>query len=438
MRASPNDSWLSPVARTLQPSATLAINEHTLRLAAQGREVFRLGFGQSPFPVPDCVVETLRQHAGEKAYLPVLGLPQLREAVAGYYLRTEQLEISPAQVMIGPGTKELMFLLQMACNVEVLIPAPSWVSYAPQAGLFGRRVRWLHTDILNNWLVTPEQLHEVCHEDPGRARLLILNYPGNPTGVSYKPEQLEALAAVAAELDLLVLSDEIYSGFNFTDTHVSIARYYPDGTIISNGLSKWCGAGGWRIGAFVFPENLNWCRDAMAALASETFSAVAAPMQYAAVTAFAGNAEIEQYLVDGRRILRSLSRHATQQLRNAGAAVCTADGGFYLFPRFSATFAAKTLAAKSLVTKNSASFCTQILNATGVAMLPGSDFGQAPEDLTARIALVDFDGANAMQALKSVSTDTDPDEAFLRQHCAAVVEGIERLCAWLGKPESQS
>ncbi len=431
MRAPRIDNRLSPIVRTLQPSATLAINEYTSRLAAQGREVFRMGFGQSPFPVPEHVVAALQRHAHEKAYLPVLGLPQLREAVAGYYRHTEQLEISPSQVMVGPGSKELMFLLQMACDVEVLIPAPSWVSYAPQAGLFGRHVHWLATDIANGWRVTPEQLIEVCRQDPGRRRLLILNYPNNPTGASYEPEQLEALAGAAAEFDVLVLSDEIYSGFNFAGKHASIARYYPDGTIISNGLSKWCGAGGWRIGTFVFPESLNWCRDAVAALASETFSAVAAPMQYAAVTAYAGGDEMDRYLSDTRRILRALSQYATQQLRTAGADVCDADGGFYLFPRFAGTLAAEKLIANRAAMKNSAAFCGQILHDTGVAMLPGSDFGQQPEDLTARIALVDFDGAGAMQALKSVSVAADCDEAFLRRHCKVVVEGIDRLCDWL-------
>jgi len=421
MRAPQTDSRLSPAVRTLKPSATLAINERTARLVAQGREVFRFGFGQSPFPVPEIVVEALRRHAHEKAYLPVQGLPQLREAVAGYYRRTEQLNIGPDQVMVGPGSKELMFLLQMACEVEVLIPAPSWVSYAPQAGLFNRPVHWLATDISDDWRVTPEKLTEACREETDRPRLLILNYPSNPTGATYDAEQLEALAGVASEFDLLILADEIYSGFNFAGEHVSIARYYPDGTIISNGLSKWCGAGGWRLGTFVIPETAGWLRDAMAAIASETFSSVAAPMQYAAITAFNGGPEIECYLADGRRIMRALLRYATQTLRAAGADVCDAGGGFYLFPRFAGTVAAKT----------SAALCERILDEAGVAMLPGSDFGQPPEDLTARIALVDFDGASAMQAVAQLPEGVDPDEIFLRRHCEAVVNGVDRLCAWV-------
>jgi len=420
------DCRLSPAVRTLKPSATLAINEHTARLAAQGREVFRLGFGQSPFPVPEQVIAALRHHAPEKAYLPVLGLPQLREAVAGYYRRTEGLDISPARVMIGPGSKELMFLLQMACEFEVLIPAPSWVSYAPQAGLFTRNVRWLTTDLDNGWRMTPAQLSRVCSEDPGRPRLLILNHPGNPTGATYRPEQLEALADVAAQFGLLVLSDEIYSGMDFAGAHTSLAQYYPDGTIVSNGLSKWCGAGGWRLGAFVMPEPLDGLRDAMAAIASETFSAVAAPIQYAAITAFTGSDGIERYLADCRRILCALSRHVAQQLRAVGAEVCDAAGGFYLFPRFAGTPAATTAAAK-----DSATFCDRILNDTGVAMLPGSDFGQPAGDLTARMALVDFDGTSALLGLTQGAADAEPDVAFLRRYCTAVMTGIDRLCTWL-------
>jgi aspartate aminotransferase len=421
MDDSRQDNRLDPAVRKLKPSATLAINELSARLAADGRDAYRMGFGQSPFPVPDVVVEALRSHAHEKAYLPVRGLPQLHEAVAAYYRRTEDLGIAPEQVMVGPGSKELMFLLQMALRAEVLIPAPSWVSYEPQAGLFGRRVRWLATDIAEGWRVTPQLLAAACRDASEGPRLLILNYPSNPTGVTYSPEQLAALADVAREHDLLILSDEIYSGFDFAGAHASIARHYPEGTIISNGLSKWCGAGGWRIGTFVIPETASWLRDAMAAIASETFSAVAAPMQYAAVTAYSGGDEIEAYLQGGRRILGALSRHAARQLRSAGADVAEAGGGFYLFPRFPDTVTAADAAA----------LCARVLDETGVAMLPGSEFGQPPEDLTARIALVEFDGAAALNGLDRLAPDSDPDDAFLRQYCGKVVDGIDRLCAFL-------
>ncbi len=419
MCADRHNSRLNPVVRGLAPSATLAINERCARLLAQGRQVYRLGFGQSPFPVPDPVVAALRRHAHEKAYLPVQGLPELREAIAAWFRRTEGLDVSADSVMVGPGSKELMFLLQLVFDAEVLIPAPSWVSYAPQAGLFNREVVWLPTDIADNWCITPGQLADVCRADPERARLLILNYPGNPTGVSYAPEKLEALAAVAREYGVTVLADEIYSGLHFSGAHTSIARYYPEGTIVSNGLSKWCGAGGWRLGAFIFPENLGWLRDAMAAVASETYSSVAAPVQYAAITAFEGGVEIEAYLNTCRQILHAISLAAARKLRDAGATVCDADGGFYLFPRF------------STAAQSSAELCERILAETGVAMLPASDFGQAPDDLTARVALVDFDGGAALDALTS---GADLNDDFLGRHCPKVLDGLDRLANWLGGP----
>ncbi|TDJ44488.1 MAG: hypothetical protein E2O52_08265 [Gammaproteobacteria bacterium] len=119
--------------------------------------------------------------------------------------------------------------------------------------------------------------------------------------------------------------------------------------------------------------------------------------------------------------MRALLGYGTQTLRAAGAEISDAGGGFYLFPSFAGTIAART----------SAALCEQILEEAGIAMLPGSDFGQPPEDLTARIALVDFDGAGAMQAVAQLPEGADPDEAFLRRHCEAVMNGVDRLCGWL-------
>ncbi|MGB0723745.1 MAG: pyridoxal phosphate-dependent aminotransferase, partial [Gammaproteobacteria bacterium] len=252
--------WPSPAprVRNLGQSATLAINARSREMAANGREVFRMGLGQSPFPVPAVMQSALHAHVHEKDYLPVEGLRALRESFCGYLRRTEGLDYLPENVLIGPGTKELMFLVQMVYRGDIVIPSPSWVSYAPQARIIGRKVEWLPTDMEQGLRVTPEALEAVCAKDPVKPRLLIINYPGNPTGASYSAEQLQAIAEVARRHRMVVLSDEIYSGLHFDGGHQSIARWYPEGTIISNGLSKWAGAGGWRLGAFAFPESLAW------------------------------------------------------------------------------------------------------------------------------------------------------------------------------------
>lgn len=427
-----NHPSLSPEAhlnlqvRGLPVSATLAINEQCERLQAEGRPVYRLGLGQSPFPVPLPVVEELKANAHQKSYLPVRGLPALRAAVADYCNRTQHLCVRTEDVLIGPGSKELMFILLMVYYGDLVIPTPSWVSYAPQAHIVGRQVHWLPTTP-NLWLLTPESLDRLCRRDPTRPRIVILNYPNNPTGCSYTGEQLQAIAEVARRYRLVLLSDEIYGELHFAGRHLSIARYYPEGTIISSGLSKWCGAGGWRLGTFVFPESLGWLLEAMATVASESFTSTSAPIQYAAVRAFRGGLRIERYLWQSRRILRALGEELWQRLQAAGLTVARPAGGFYLFP--DATPLLGQLAARGIT--DSESLCQRLLEETGVALLPGSVFGRPPEELTARIAFVDFDGVRALAAAEQVATGVELDGEFLQMWCGRMRTAVDLFCRWL-------
>jgi aspartate aminotransferase len=410
--------------RGMGQSATLAINEKCAELRAQGRKVFRLGLGQSPFPVPDHVVQALKQNAHQKDYLPVKGLEPLREAIVGFISRTQKLDYRPENVLVGPGTKELMFLIQLVYYGDLVIPTPSWVSYAPQANIIGRHIRWLPTDPSTGLRVTPEALEELCLEDPERPRLLIMNYPNNPTGYSYNAEQLSEIAAVARRFRVLVISDEIYSSTRFEGEHVSIARYYPDGTIISNGLSKWCGAGGWRLGAFAFPRRLWWLLAGMAAVASETFTSTSAPIQYAAITAFENHPEMDAYLTKVRAVLVGLAEYFFTQLVKKGVSLHPAHGGFYLFPNFDPL--RERLEKRGI--KTNIDLCNRLLQETGVAILPGYAFGRRKEELSARLAYVDFDGRKALEAWQG---EGRPDESFLRRHCGRTIEAADRICDWL-------
>jgi aspartate aminotransferase len=224
-----------------------------------------------------------------------------------------------------------------------------------------------------------------------------------------------------------LLSDEIYGELDFKGRHLSIARYYPEGTIISSGLSKWCGAGGWRLGTFVFPESLGWLLEAMATVASESFTSTSAPIQYAAVRAFRGGLRIERYLWQSRRILRALGETLWQRLQAAGLNVARPVGGFYLFP--DATPLRERLAARDIC--DSESLCQRLLEDTGVAILPGSVFGRPPEELTARIAFVDFDGARALAAAEQIAADGELGGDFLEMWCGRMLTAIDRLCQWL-------
>ena len=408
--------------RGMGPSATVAINDRSNALRREGREIIKLGLGQSPFPVPDLVVDELRAHAAEKDYLPTQGLAALREAVAAYTCRHENISPSADDVLIGPGSKELMFLIQLVFYGDLVIPTPAWVSYAPQARIIGRQVRLIQTKAEDGYRIDPEEFTRFCQEDPQRPRLLILNYPSNPTGATYSAEQLAALAEVARREKVLVLSDEIYGALHFRGEHVSIARYYPEGTIISSGLSKWCGAGGWRIGTFVFPKELGWLREAMIAAASETYTSVSAPIQYASVAAFGEHAELDAYLARSRKILASLGGWVHRTLTSTGTTCPRPEGGFYLLPNFEAHRA--KLAARGIT--GSLAFCEAVLEETGVAFQPGSAFGRPADELTARLAYVDFDGAEAL-----AHVDGELDDAWLEAHCPRVVRGIRLLNEFL-------
>jgi aspartate aminotransferase len=414
--------------RWLAKSPTIAIHERCRALERAGRRVCRLGLGQSPFPVPSPVVEALREHADRKEYLPSAGLPELREAVADHHRRRHGTSCTAEDVLIGPGSKELMFLLQVVFDGELIVPTPAWVSYAPQARILGRQVHFVPTRAAAGFKLLPGELEALCREAPGRARLLVLNSPNNPTGGAYAADELRALAGVARRHGVIVLSDEIYADLHYQGGHVSIERLYPDGTIVSSGLSKWCGAGGWRLGTFAFPAALRWLLEAMEAVASETYTSTSAPIQYAAVTAFRGGIEIERYLWRARRILAALSSALVERLGAAGVGVTEPAAAFYLFPDFEAL--AEPLAERGI--ESSAELCARLLDETGVALLPGSAFGRDPSELLARLAFVDFDGARALAAAEAQGDALRVDADFLGLYCGRVLEAIDRVTKWLG------
>ena len=409
---------LRPSLDGLPRSATLAINERSAQLQAEGRDVYRFGLGQSPFPVPDHVVASLRAHAHEKDYLPVEGLAGLRRAVLDFHRRVDGLDL--AHVLVGPGSKELMFLLQLAYAGELVLPSPCWVSYGPQARILGRGQRSVPTSWEGRWRLTADALDAFCAERPGRPRVLLLNYPGNPDGLTYTADELAALAAIARKHGMIVVSDEIYAPLHHTGDHVSIGRYYPEGTIVSGGLSKWCGAGGWRLGTFAFPDELTWLKDALAVAASETFTSVSAPVQHAAVTAFSEVDEI--HLDDSRRVLRSLARSIERRLRASGARLHDLEGAFYLFADLSRCDGAQEH-------PGSRELCEALLQDTGVAILPGADFSRPDDELSVRLAYVDFDGAAALEIAARHAGELP--EQVLAPVTGRLLQGVDAMAEWL-------
>ncbi len=412
-------------------SATLAVNDRCKSLQGEGKKIYNFGIGQSPFPVPTPVVNALKLYAHEKDYLPAKGLPALREAVAGFHKAKDNVDASPDYVLVGPGSKELMFLLQLCFYGEIVVPTPCWVSYVPQAKILGKKVRLIHTTFEDKWHITARRLSEFLEteHDIYRPRILVLNYPGNPDGQTYTTDQLKEIADVARKYELILLSDEIYGQLNHRGEHVSVARFYPEGTIISSGLSKWCGAGGWGLGTFTFPRNLDWLLDAMASVASETYTSVSAPIQFAAVHAFRGGVAIERYLWHARRILSALGRDCHRILTDAGVRVHPPEGAFYLFLDF--TSLADQLSLQGIT--DSTTLCESLLHETGAAVLPGSVFERPHEELTLRLSYVNFNGANALAASETTPLHHELPEGFIQRTCEETIAGAGRIADWASK-----
>ena len=402
----------------LKTSATLAINELSQKLIKEGREVFKFGLGQSPFPIPEVIVDELKKHAHQKDYINVSGLIGLREEVANYHSNKNQYKYNAESVIIGPGSKELIFQTQLALNCDLLLPSPSWVSYEPQAQIINKRVHWIKTTSKSNWHLDPEELDRACDSLKSVNKLLILNSPNNPSGTSHG--NLKELAKISKKHNIVIIADEIYAELDFTGEYKSITHYYPEKTIISSGLSKWCGAGGWRLGTLLFPEGLSHIRDGVRAIASETYTAVSAPIQYAAIKAY--SEDHSEFLDSSRIILKMIADYIYRELSSVGVKCQKPQGGFYMICDFS------NVENITQEINNDKTLCQKILNDIGFAMLPGSDFGLEEEKLLSRIAFVDFDGS---EALKLISNKNFSQENSLDIICPQIVKGVSLLKEWI-------
>ena len=397
----------------LKESSTLVINEKSKELISKGKKVYQFGFGQSPFPVPEKIVEALRKNAHRKEYLPIQGLPELRENISKYLSKKTGNDYPKENILITPGSKEAMLLIHLAFNGEIIIPAPGWVSYEPQAEIGANKVHWLETSRTNNWFPTGKELEKKIRSIGKKKNLiLIVNSPNNPSGTVC--EKLEDLAKVAKKYKLTVLSDEIYTDLTFSNEYDSISKFYPELTFITGGLSKWCGAGGWRLGFLVVPKKLTQFLKSLKSLASESYSTVNTPTQYASVEAYAF--EYENYKLKVRAILKAVGNYVYNDLKSNNILIAPPQGAFYLMPEF-----------KIKKFKTSSKLCEAILKDTGVAMLPGSDFGFSPRKMLTRLSYTDFDGA---EFFKKVTNCSMIDDEMIKKYAPNVVEGVNKLSNW--------
>jgi aspartate aminotransferase len=220
-------------------------NQRIRAMMAEGRTVYHFGFGQSPFPVVDGARRALAEYAGEIDYLPLQGLPALRAQICEFHAKMEGVtDLDPECVFIGPGSKQLIFMLISVYKGDILLVSPTWLSYKPMIDHVGKRIIEIDSTSQEDWKLTPERLEEaLCENEVSANPLLILCNPNNPTGVTYTADDFRALRPILRKHNVTVLSDEVYGHLSFDGNFQGMAKYYPEGTITSSGISKIFGAG---------------------------------------------------------------------------------------------------------------------------------------------------------------------------------------------------
>jgi len=331
-------------------------------LELSGREIVHLEIGEPDFDTPEHVSAAAQQalDKGYTHYVPAPGIPELRTAVADFLERTGRLTTTPDRVLITPSAKPIMFFTILAlCEEgdEVLYPDPGFPMYASITAFAGATPVPVPLREENGFVIDPEELESLVTE---RTKLLILNSPHNPCGSASTPEQLEAIARIAIEHDLVVLTDEVYWALRYDGDHQSVLDLdgMAERTILLDGWSKTFAMTGWRLGFGVFPQPLI---EPISRLVINSVSCTSAFSQHAAVAALEGPWDAVDNMLAAFRERRDV---IVSGLNAVPGVSCVEPGGaFYAFPNISELgLSAATLADR-------------LLEDAGVACLPGTAFG---------------------------------------------------------------
>ncbi|TDL34762.1 pyridoxal phosphate-dependent aminotransferase [Jeotgalibacillus sp. S-D1] len=360
---------LADRVKLLTPSSTLAITAKAKELKAQGKDVIGLGAGEPDFNTPDHIIEAAYQSmkAGETKYTPAAGTADLKKAIIQKFNDDQHIEYMPGEIFVGSGAKHVLYCLFQAIlneNDEVIIPIPYWVSYPEQVKLAGGKPVYIDGKESNQYKITPEQLNNAV---TSKTKAIILNSPSNPTGMIYSKEELQAIAEVCLERNILIVSDEIYEKLTYgNESHVSVAQLsdqYKQHTIVVNGVSKSHSMTGWRIGYAAGNESII---KAMTNLASHSTSNPTTTAQFGALAAYTGT---QQPVEDMRIAFESRLNKVFDTVQSIPGFRCIKpQGAFYLFPNVK-----EAAAACGFNTVDE--FAADLLEKANVAVIPGSGFG---------------------------------------------------------------
>jgi aspartate aminotransferase len=355
---------LAQRATTLTPSLTLAIDAKAKKLKAEGVDVCGFGAGEPDFDTPQYIKDAAAQAlaAGFTKYTPSSGIPELRAAIAEKLKNDNGLDYKPSQVIVNCGAKHSCFNVVLAtCQAgdEVIIPAPYWLSYPEMVKLADASPVVVETSEANGFKITPDQFRDAMTP---ATKLIIINSPGNPTGSVYTREELLALAEVALEEDILMLSDEIYEKITYDNTEfvslASLSKEIYDLAITVNGFSKAYAMTGWRLGYVAAPEHIATAIDSIQSHSTSN------PTSFAQKGALAGLKGDQSFIGEMVKAFSDRRTYMYDKLTSIPGMTCVKPmGAFYMLPNISS------------FGLNSTNFCTKLLEQQKVAAVPGVAFG---------------------------------------------------------------
>ena len=381
----------------LSASATIAMNQKSKDLQAQGIDVINLSVGEPDFNTPDHIKAAAKKAIDDNYsfYPPVAGYPALRNAIVDKLKKQNGLDYTADQITVSNGAKHsIVNVLLCIINEgdEVIIPAPYWVSYAEQVKISEGTNVILDTVIEDDFKVTPEQVKNAITP---KTRAIMLCSPSNPTGSVYSKDELEAIADVLAQHErIIIISDEIYEHINYIGKHESIAQFsnVKDRVVLVNGVSKAYAMTGWRLGYIAAPL---WIAKAVTKLQGQFTSGATAVAQIASITALTGDQGPTQEMNKAFKRRRDL---VLGHLATIDGVKCSVpEGAFYVFPDMSQYFG-KSVEGQEI--KDSGDLCMYLLESGHIATVPGSAFG-APDCIRISFANSDENLEEAMKRLKN-------------------------------------
>jgi len=371
-------AFIADALSRVKPSATIAVTQKARELKAKGRDVIGLGAGEPDFDTPDNIkdaaIEAIRR--GETKYPPVSGIVPLREAIAKKFKRENNLDYRPDQTIVATGGKQILFNAFMATlnpGDEVVIPTPYWVSYPEMVLLCSGTPVFAPTTADNGFKLTAEALDAAITP---RTKWLVLNSPSNPSGAAYTEAELKAIADVLIKHpQVWVLTDDMYEHLTYGDfVFKTIAEVEPglfDRTLTMNGVSKAYAMTGWRIGYAAGPNVL---LKAMDMIQGQQTSGACTIAQWASVEALNGP---QDFIARNKAIFQGRRDLVVSMLNQARGITCPwPEGAFYVYPSCADLIGKRTVSGK--VIDNDETFCSELLEQEGVAVVFGSAFGLGP------------------------------------------------------------